>query len=119
MSRSTSHNADAAGLGVFQAAKENPGVYVFGANADQSALAPERVLGSAIIDLPRAFLAVARDVKVGTFRPKVEAFGLQGGIIRYEPNPALEASIPAVLRDRLGAATDSIAAGTLKPVPPA
>ncbi len=38
------HNADAAALGVFQAAKESPGVYVFGANADQTALAPEHVL---------------------------------------------------------------------------
>ncbi len=55
------HNADAAALGLFRAAKERPGVYVFGANADQSKLAPERVLGSAIIDLPRAFLLVAME----------------------------------------------------------
>ena len=34
------HNADAAALGLFQAAKERAGVYVFGANADQSSLAP-------------------------------------------------------------------------------
>ena len=66
------HNADAAALGVFQAAKESPGVYVFGANADQSALAPDRVVGSAVIDLPRALLLVAREVKAGTFTPKVE-----------------------------------------------
>src|SRR5919106_401590 len=64
------HNADAAALGVFQAAKESPGVYVFGSNADQAHLAPERVVGSAVIDLPRAFLMVAREVKAGTFRPK-------------------------------------------------
>ncbi|MEO8450451.1 MAG: BMP family protein [Gemmatimonadota bacterium] len=113
------HNADAAGLGVFQAAKENPGVYVFGANADQTSLAPERVLGSAIIDLPRAFISVANDVKAGTFKPKVESFGLQGGVIRYVPNAALESSIPAAVRQRVAAAADSIAAGTLKPVPPA
>ena len=30
------HNADAAALGLFQASKEQTGVYVFGANADQS-----------------------------------------------------------------------------------
>ena len=34
------HNADAAALGVFQAAKESRGIYVFGANADQSAARP-------------------------------------------------------------------------------
>ena len=82
------HNADAAALGVFQAAKESPGVYVFGANADQSALAPERVVGSAVIDLPRAFLLVAREVKAGTFEPRVESFGLASGVVRYDPNPA-------------------------------
>lgn len=109
------HNADAAALGVFQAAKESPGVYVFGANADQSKLAPERVPGSAVIDLPRAFLLVAREVKAGTFQPKVEAFGLASGVVRYEANPALDSLVPAALKARVKAAADSIAAGTLVP----
>jgi len=112
------HNADAAGLGVFQAAKESPGVFLFGANADQSVLAPDRVLGSAIIDLPRAFLAVAREVKQGRFTLKVESFGLKGGVIRYVPNPALEGKVPAELKARVAAAADSIVTGTLVPVPP-
>lgn len=112
------HNADAAGIGVFQAAKESPGVYVFGANADQSGLAPDRVYGSAVIDLPRAFLAVAREVKEGRFAPKVESFGLEGGAIRYLPNPALAGSVPAAVTTRLQAAADSIVAGTLATVTP-
>ena len=64
------HNADAAALGLFQAAQGEPGVYVLGANADQAGLAPDHVLGSAVIDLPRAFLLVASEVKPGTFRPR-------------------------------------------------
>jgi len=111
------HNADAAALGVFQAAKESPGVYLFGANADQTSLAPERVLGSAIIDLPRAFLLVAREVKGGTFRPRVEAFGLASGVVRYAPNPALLGMVPPGLAARVKAAADSIAAGTLVAAP--
>lgn len=102
------HNADAAGLGVFQAAKEKPGVYVFGANADQSALAPDRVLGSAVIDLPSAFLAVAREVRAGGFTPKEESFGLASGVVRYQENPALADQIPSTLRARVAAARDSI-----------
>jgi basic membrane lipoprotein Med (substrate-binding protein (PBP1-ABC) superfamily) len=102
------HNADAAAIGVFQAAKEAPGVYVFGANADQTALAPERVLGSAVIDLPRALLLVARDVQRGTFTPKVESFGLSSGVVRYVPNPALDSLVPAALTVRVQAAEDSI-----------
>ena len=111
------HNADAAALGVFQAAKESRGVYVFGANADQSSLAPDRVIGSAVIDLPHAFLLVAREVKAGSFTPKVEAFGLASGVIRYEPNPALDSLVPPALAARIKAAADSIAAGTLVPAP--
>jgi len=111
------HNADAAALGVFQAAKESPGVYVFGSNDDQAHLAPDRVVGSAVIDLPRAFLTVAREVKTGSFRPRVEAFGLASGVVRYVPNPALESMVDQTLRSRLQAAADSIAAGTLIAAP--
>jgi len=112
------HNADAAALGVFQAVKESPGVYIFGANADQSALAPGRVVGSAIIDLPRALLLVAKQVKSGTFRPKVESFGLESGVVLYEPNHALDSLVPPALAARVRAAADSIAAGTIHPAEP-
>ncbi len=111
------HNADAAALGLFRAVKETPGVYAFGANSDQTELAPDRVLGSAIIDLPRAFLLVAREVRDGKFRPRVESFGLKSGVVRYEPNPGLAELVPAALAARVRAAADSIAAGTLLPVP--
>jgi basic membrane lipoprotein Med (substrate-binding protein (PBP1-ABC) superfamily) len=111
------HNADAAALGVFQAAKESPGVYLFGANADQSKLAPDRVVGSAVIDLPRAFLLVAREVKAGKFIPHVEAFGLASGVVRYVANPVLDSLVPAALRSRVRAAADSIASGALLAAP--
>jgi basic membrane protein A and related proteins len=108
------HNADAAALGLFQAARESPGVYVFGANADQSAVAPDRVIGSAIIDLPHSFLMVAREVASGTFRAEPKDFGLESGVIRYEANPALADRVPAELQAKVRAAADSIAAGTLQ-----
>ncbi len=108
------HNADAAALGLFQAARETPGVYVFGANADQSAVAPERVVGSAVIDLPRSFLLVARAVASGTFKAEPQEFGLSSGVIRYEPNPALASLVPAELQARVRVAAESIAAGTLQ-----
>jgi basic membrane lipoprotein Med (substrate-binding protein (PBP1-ABC) superfamily) len=111
------HNADAAGLGLFQAAKEKPGVYVFGANADQAGLAPDRVLGSAVIDLPHAFLLVASEIRAGRFTPRVEAFGLKSGVVRYVPNPVLDSLVPAALKHRLKAASDSIIAGTLIAAP--
>lgn len=111
------HNADAAALGLFEAVKGHPGVYVWGANADQSALAPDNVIGSAAIDLPRSFLLIAREVQGGKFTPHVESFGLKSGVIRYVTNPRLAAHISDALRLHLAAAADSIAAGTLHPVP--
>lgn len=110
------HNADAAGLGVFQAAKQHPGIYVFGANADQSRLAPGHVLGSAVIDLPQALFLVASEVVAGSFAPHVQAFGLKSGVVRYVPS-ALDSLIPVGLRTRIRAAADSIAAGTLVAAP--
>ncbi|MGH7533647.1 MAG: BMP family protein [Gemmatimonadales bacterium] len=110
------HNADAAALGIFQAVKDRPGAYVFGANADQHELAPGHVLGSAVIDLPRALLLVAREVRDGRFTPHVESFGLASGVVKYVPDPALADRVPAALARWVAAAGDSIAAGTLIPV---
>ena len=111
------HNADAAALGLFQAVKENHAVRVIGANADQSALAPGQVLGSAVLDLPRAFLLVGREVKSGTFTPHIESFGVASGVVRFDWDTTVARELPAALRARVAAARDSIAAGTLIPVP--
>lgn len=110
------HNADQAGLGVFQAAKETSGVYVFGSNADQAALAPERVIGSAVIDLPRSFLLVAREVQEGRFAPRVETFGLESGVIAWVTNPALRHLIPDSVQVRVREAEAAIRSGALQVV---
>jgi basic membrane protein A and related proteins len=111
------HNADAAALGLFQAVKDHPGVYAFGANTDQSGLAPGHVLGSAVIDLPRAFLLIANEVKQGSFKAHVEAFGLKSGVVNYVPDPRLDRIVPAGLKARVTAAADSISSGTLLAAP--
>ena len=99
-------NADAAGLGVFQAARERPGIYAIGSNANQNNVAPEVTLGSVVIDLPRAFLTVAREVKAGEFRGRVVEFGAKTGVVELVLNPVLESRVPA----RTRAAIDSVRA---------
>ena len=95
------HNADAAALGVFQAVKESPGVYVFGSNADQ-AVARSGQGGGKRGDRPAPGIpAGGREVKAGTFTPKVETFGLASGVIRYVPNPRLDSLVPAALKARV------------------
>lgn len=87
-------NADAAGLGVFQAAREHPGVFVIGSNSNQNAVAAQVTLGSVVIDLPHAFLMVAREVKSGVFRPRVITFDAKSGVVQLVVNPALQSRIP-------------------------
>ena len=91
-------NADAAGLGVFQAARETKSTFVIGANADQNSVAPEVTLGSVVIDLRHAFLLVARDVKERTFKPRVVSLGIRENVVRLVLNPTLESTIPAATR---------------------
>ncbi len=112
-------NADAAGLGVFQAARERGNVYVFGSNANQNGIAPAVTLGSVVIDLPRAFLRVAREVKAGGFQPRVVRLGLDTRVVTLVLNPALAGRIPADVRAAVDSAERAIELGTLKPLPDA
>lgn len=109
-------NADAAGLGVFQAAKERQGVYVFGSNSNQNAVAPDVTLGSVVIDLPHAFLTVAREVKDGRFKPRVIELGSGTDVIRLELNAALESRIPPTVRHAVDSVAMQLKAGTFKPL---
>jgi basic membrane lipoprotein Med (substrate-binding protein (PBP1-ABC) superfamily) len=108
-------NADAAGLGIFQAAKERK-VYVFGSNSNQNAVAPEVTLASVVIDLPKAFLTVAREVKGGSFTPRVVDLGMKSGVVQLVLNPSLASRIPATTRTAVDSARRAIEAGALKPL---
>ena len=113
-------NADAAGLGIFQAARESKSVRIFGANSDQNGLAPEVVLGSVVIDLPLAFLLVAREIKNGTFKPRVISLGTKTDVVRLVLNPTLRGTIPATALAAVDSVTKQLVAGTFAaPVPPA
>jgi basic membrane lipoprotein Med (substrate-binding protein (PBP1-ABC) superfamily) len=107
-------NADAAGLGVIQAARESGRALVIGANADQNAVAPTVVLGSAVIDLPLAFLTVARGVRDHAPLPATFALGAETGVVRFVVNPALSGRIPAGAQRRLDSVWTSMTSGTWK-----
>ncbi len=110
-------NADAAGLGVFQAAKETSGsgVYVFGANSDQKSVAPTVTLGSVVIDLPHALLMVAREVRGGLFVPRVITLGAQNQVVKLVLNPALASRIPPRIRGAVDSVEHQLEIGAFKP----
>jgi basic membrane protein A len=112
-------NADAAGLGIFQAAREKKGVYVFGSNSNQNGVAPDVVIGSVVIDLPHAFLAVAREVKAKKFTPRVIELGTASDVVTYVPNPAFDSIVPPAVRARVDSARAKLRAGTLTVAPDA
>ena len=120
------HNADAAGLGVFQAAQSRgqaaqsrgqaaqaPGVLAFGTNKNQNEIAPDVILASAVIDIPSAFLRVAQEVKDKRFRAGITRLGMADGVITFVVNPALRDRIPADAMARVDTVRAAIAAGTL------
>jgi basic membrane protein A len=109
-------NADAAGLGVFPAARERTGVYVIGSNSDQNGVAPQVTLGSVVIDLPRAFLEVAREVKNGTFRTRVVTFDAKSDVVRLVVNPVLQPRIPKHALAQMDSVQAQIHSGTFSAV---
>jgi basic membrane lipoprotein Med (substrate-binding protein (PBP1-ABC) superfamily) len=103
-------NADAAGLGIFAAARER-NVLTFGANANQNDIAPDHVIGSVVIDLPKALLYVAREAQKPTFTGSVYQLGLKAGVVSLVLNPRLESRIPAELRARVDSVGAAIVEG--------
>lgn len=107
------HNADAAAFGMFQAARENPDVLAIGSNRNQNAVAPDVIVASATLDVPRALLVVARRVKERRFHAGAMPLGIRDSVVDFVINERLAARVPAALRARLAAARDSIVRGTL------
>jgi basic membrane protein A and related proteins len=105
-------NADAAGLGVFQAARERH-VYIIGSNSNQNAVAPDVTLGSVVIDLPLAFLTIAKEVKAGTFKPGVVQLGEESKVVTLVLNPNLLAKIPTSTRADVDSLQARMLAGQL------
>ncbi len=107
------HQANEAGRGVFQACSERK-VRCFGSNRNQNELAPDVIVASAVLDVPGAIVKMTRAVKEGRFKPEIQYFGMNEGVVTLEWNEKLKAQVqPATVAEveRLEA---EIKAGTLK-----
>jgi len=111
------HQANDAGRGVLLAvaerAERGARVYAFGTNRNQNEMAPGVVLASATLDIPAAFVAVARRVRDGSFAPAPLRMGLADGIVAVETNPRLADRVPPALRAELAAHEARIRSGEL------
>jgi len=112
------HNVDAASFGVFQAVREatttaTP-VYAMGMNRDQNDVAPDVIVGSAVIRIPEAFLTVARLLEGGELPHGPFYVGEEQEVIDFVPNPLLVDRYPTELLGRIQEAREAIRSGTLE-----
>lgn len=104
-------NADAAGLGVFRAARETKKAFVVGSNSDQNGVAPDITIASVVINLPHAFLTVAREVHAHTFKPRVIRLGTESDVVTLVINPAFRPRLPPAALHAVDSVRAELAAG--------
>ena len=111
------HNTDAASFGVFQAVREareaGDDVWAFGMNRDQAEVAPDLIVGSAVIHLPKAFLNTAERYLDGTLDAEPTYMGIGAGGIDYVFNPALTDGLPEGLEGTVDDTRTRIVSGDL------
>jgi basic membrane lipoprotein Med (substrate-binding protein (PBP1-ABC) superfamily) len=88
------HQANEAGRGVFQACSERK-VRCFGSNKNQNDLAPDVIVASAVLDVPGAIVKMVRTIRDGHFKPEIQYFGMNEGVVTLEWNEALISRMPS------------------------
>lgn len=107
------HQANEAGRGVFQACSERK-VRCFGSNKNQNSLAPDVIVASAVLDVPGAILKMVRTVRDGQFKPQIQYFGMNEGVVTLEWNEALKSQISPETVAEVARLEQEIKAGRLK-----
>jgi basic membrane protein A and related proteins len=110
------HNLDAASFAVFQAVREARAagrtVWALGMNSDQNAVAPDVIVGSAVIRIPQAFLETARLWQQGEVGGEAIYANTNQQVIDFVFNPELDV-VPRELVARIEEARRLIRAGEL------
>lgn len=110
-------DVDAGAQGVFgavqEANKRGKAVYALGTNNDQNAAAPDVILASAPIYIGKAYVAIAKEVKAGAFKPSDKPWDMKSETIGFVLNPKLSGKIPGDLKAKIEAARAKIVDGTL------
>ncbi len=106
------HAAGGTGMGVIEACNEE-GIWAIGVDTDQSILAPDHVITSAMKRVDIASQDISKAVKAGTFTAGVHMYDLSNGGVDLAPT---RTHIPADVLDYVEKAKAAIIAGT-KSVP--
>jgi basic membrane lipoprotein Med (substrate-binding protein (PBP1-ABC) superfamily) len=111
------HNLDAASFAVFQAVRESTAAgqtaYAIGMNSNQNAVAPDVIIGSAVIRIAEAFLSTARLWQGGVVGGEPIYASSQQQVIDFVFNPELIDRVPAGVVEQVREARAQIIAGEL------
>lgn len=111
------HNLDAASFAVFQAVREvvasGRTAWAMGMNSDQNAVAPDVIIGSAVIRIPEAFLETARMWQRGEIGGAAIYANTTQEVIDFVFNPALLEQVPPEVVRRVAEAKALVRAGEL------
>jgi basic membrane protein A len=106
--------AGPAGRGAFAAVRSHPHVYAIGADADQSALAPGKVLASVVKRIDTAVLRVCRETVAGKPESGRRVLGLAGDGIDLT-NLTATGPVDGATLARIGRIRAAIIAGRIEP----
>lgn len=107
------HQANEAGRGVFQACSER-NVRCFGSNKNQNDLAPKVILASAVLDMPSAFVFMAKTVRDHQFKPQVYWLGMKEGIVSLAWNDRLKSTVSPATVAEVARVEEQIRSGALQ-----
>lgn len=103
------HNADAAGLGVLEAASEN-GIWALGSISDQKEVAPDVVVTSALSDLRDGIFALVSEINAGVpFEARPYMMGINEGVVGLTDYRDFADQIPQEVKDRMVEITELLA----------
>ena len=111
------HNLDAASFAVFQAVREakatGRSAWALGMNSDQNDVAPDVILGSAVIRIADGLVTTARMWQSGEVGGAPIYASSRQDVIDFVFNPELVEGLPPELVQRVAEARDMIREGTL------
>ena len=87
-------NADEGNNGAVKAVSEADGVYSFGVFGDYISGAPDKVLGNMMVDAPGAYVAAFDAIVSGEATGDIMFLGMKDGIISFQWNEDLKATLP-------------------------
>jgi basic membrane lipoprotein Med (substrate-binding protein (PBP1-ABC) superfamily) len=107
------HQSNEAGRGVFQACQERK-IRCFGSNKNQNDMAPDVIVASAVLDVPSAFLYMAKLVHDHQFKPQIYWLGRRQRVVSLVWNDRLKPALSPQTISEVERIDAAIQAGTFE-----